>query len=115
MGSNWEKMPARQTATRRRLGLKPSATRLQAISFPGVGETDPAGSNHEPEYVRTKSWKRTFLGISRWREQVDQELAEMIGPDTVEIVLALAPRLDEAGDPQQRQVMADRGWLWPSR
>jgi len=38
------------------------------------------------------------------REQVDQELAEMIGPDTVEIVLALAPRLDE---PETRSSASD--------
>ena len=42
------------------------------------------------------------------REQAQQQLAEVVGADAVEVVLALAPRLDQAGDPQQSQVVADR-------
>jgi len=41
-------------------------------------------------------------------EQVHQQLAEMVGPDAVEIVLPLAPGLDQPGDAEQGQVMADR-------
>src|SRR4051794_28332376 len=43
------------------------------------------------------------------REQVHQQLAEVIGPDAVEVVLPLAARLDQPRDTQQGQVMADRG------
>src|ERR1700722_735703 len=41
------------------------------------------------------------------REEADEQLAEMVGPDAVEIVFALAPRLDESRNPQECQVMTD--------
>src|SRR5439155_457299 len=40
-------------------------------------------------------------------EELDQQVAEPIGAEAVEVELAGAPRLDKARDPQQRQVMAD--------
>ena len=52
-----------------------------------------------------------FLVAGRFaggREQAEQQLAEMVGADAVEVVLALAPRLDQAGDPEEGQVMAHR-------
>jgi hypothetical protein len=41
------------------------------------------------------------------REEAQEHLAEVIGADAVEIVLALAARLDQARDAEQGQVMAD--------
>src|SRR5262249_60697798 len=46
-------------------------------------------------------------------EQTQEQLTEVIGPDAVEVMLALAAGLDQAGDPQQRQVGADRRLALP--
>jgi hypothetical protein len=47
------------------------------------------------------------------REETQEQLPEMIGPDAVEVVLSLAARLDEPGNPQERQMVADRGLALP--
>jgi len=43
------------------------------------------------------------------REQADEQLAEVVGADAVEIMLPLAARLDQAGDAEQGEVVAHRG------
>ena len=42
------------------------------------------------------------------REQADEQFAEVLGANAVEVVLAFATRLDETGDAEQSQVVADR-------
>src|SRR5579864_3941082 len=44
------------------------------------------------------------------REELDQQFAEMVGSNTIEVVFSLTARLDEPRNAQQSQVMADR-WL----
>ena len=41
-------------------------------------------------------------------EEAQQQLAEMIGAHAVEVMLAFPARLDQAGNPQERQMMAHR-------
>jgi len=50
-----------------------------------------------------------FGHITGRREEADQEFTEVIGTNTVEVVLSFPTRFDQPGDPEQCQVMADRG------
>ena len=49
---------------------------------------------------------RDFAGRG---EEAQEQLAEVIGADAVEVVLALAPRLDQPRYAKQGQMMADSG------
>src|SRR4051812_47397044 len=48
--------------------------------------------------------------LARGGEEADEQLAELLGLHAVEIVLALAARLNQPRDAEERKVMAD-GWL----
>src|SRR4051812_34550542 len=47
--------------------------------------------------------------LARGGEEADEQLAELLGLHAVEIVLALATRLDQPRDAEERKVMADGG------
>jgi hypothetical protein len=52
-------------------------------------------------------------GVADRGEKIQQQIAEVVGSDTVEIVFALASRFDESGDSEESQVMADGGLTLP--
>ena len=52
----------------------------------------------------------SFAGRGKEREE---QFAEMLGPHAVKVVLSLAARLDQTGNPQQCQVMAHRRLALP--
>ena len=54
-----------------------------------------------------KSWNLTLSRqLARRREEGHEQVAERLGAHAIKVVLALAPGLDQAGDPQERQVVA---------
>src|SRR4051794_34380625 len=58
----------------------------------------------EPQFLRR---------LARHREEAGHQAPEGLGPEAVVVVLPLASRLDQPGDPQERQVVADGGLSLP--
>src|SRR4051794_25375465 len=47
--------------------------------------------------------------LARRRKQTDEQLAEMVSADTIEVVLAFTPGLDQSRNAEQSEMVADGG------